>query len=1150
VLEKLGEGGMGAVYRARDANLDREVALKVLPRHAVADPDAVARFQREAKALAKVGHANVIHAHDAGADRGRHFLVMEYAEGVNLAAVLRERGRLAPGLAADYARQAALGLQHAHERGLVHRDVKPGNLLLTRDGVVKLLDLGLARFLQDQVSDTGLTREGAGMGTPDYMAPEQFRDAHHADSRADVYSLGCTLFHLLTGRVPFPGSSLREKCRAHEEQQPPSFAEVCPEAPAGLALVVEKMMAKRPADRFQTAAEAAEALLPYVASSSASLPDLRTTVTFHRGQLTMKAVSPGARRVRRVLLGLSVATLGALSALGVAWLLDRAGPPAGTGPVALAPEAKGKGAAPTEKGDKEAGPPAKAPNGGKVEPAKPTVETIPNGLTVARDGTGQFKTIGEALGEVKPGQTIRVLDAAVYRESISLGRASQFAGVTLEAVRGATLEGSFPDGGNLVEVVGVPGVTLRGFRLRASGKGCTLALVKGKAHGVTLDRLTFATESGPKINGLEILSNAPSGGDAPLVVRGCSFTRLGPGLLIDGCGRGSGYAVAFLCERIVVRDNVFLDCELGLGIKGAARHVHVVGNRLVAARMIALQLENLLEGTEDILIANNTVFESPTALRYWDLRARGKDVRIRNNLVLGADGADMVFLDNGGIQDKVAGPGDGSALLRAWQWGQNWRETAGPPEGPDRAFWLPPAAEDVLKDMIPLRSRTVKDAGRFLRPAADSPLARGGAGGDLPSYVGAVPPEDGDAWDWQWTWDAHVNKLLTVSKDPKTGGRFRTITAALEQVKPGMTVRVLDGATYQENLLINSPTGHAGITLEATAGATLENKASPGWTVQVQGVPGVTVRGFTMRRSAAGKAVHTHVLVKSACPGVRLSRLELVGDRGGSCNGVEVLAAEQREGAPPLVIEDCVFRAPFVGVAVIGMALPAYRSAAPCSGVVVRNNTLLDPYVGITVAGAVKRIHVVGNKIKSAAAAGLQLENLLPGSGDVLLANNTILESEAAFRLWDDAVKGKAIALRNNLTLGSIKQDFLFVDSGGSPSQAKGVGDGAQVAHNPEWKLGHNWREVRRPTELSGQWKGWIPAGSKDVVKEQIEVLSRVASNPRFLRPGPDSPLATRGAGGDLPPYVGAVPPEGSVAWDWDRTWKARAAKSADNGDH
>lgn len=246
IRQKLGAGAMGTVYLADDKKLDRRVAIKVLPAPRINDAGAIARFQREAKALAKLAHPNIVQAYDSDEEQGRHFLVMEYAEGANLADLIRAQGRIHSARAADYAYQVALGLQNAHDKGLVHRDLTPGNLLLTPQGTVKILDLGLARFLQDHVGDTTLTREGAGVGTPDYMPPEQFHDARHVDARSDIYSLGCTLYHLIAGRVPFPGSSISEKYAAHEERDPQPLEEFCDDVPAGLALAVQRMMSKRP----------------------------------------------------------------------------------------------------------------------------------------------------------------------------------------------------------------------------------------------------------------------------------------------------------------------------------------------------------------------------------------------------------------------------------------------------------------------------------------------------------------------------------------------------------------------------------------------------------------------------------------------------------------------------------------------------------------------------------------------------------------------------------------------------------------------------------------------------------------------------------------------------------------------------------------
>jgi eukaryotic-like serine/threonine-protein kinase len=201
--KKLGEGGMGAVWKAQHTKLGKTVALKVLPRQLTSNPDSVGRFEREMKAVGLLDHPHIIRAMDAGEIDGTHFLVMEYADGVDLAEVVRQRGPRKVRDACEMIRQAALGLGHAHQHGLIHRDIKPTNLFLTKAGQVKILDLGLARLQGEDVSpsshDPTITRMGQIMGTPDYMATEQWDDTHSVDGRADLYSLGCTLFFLLAG---------------------------------------------------------------------------------------------------------------------------------------------------------------------------------------------------------------------------------------------------------------------------------------------------------------------------------------------------------------------------------------------------------------------------------------------------------------------------------------------------------------------------------------------------------------------------------------------------------------------------------------------------------------------------------------------------------------------------------------------------------------------------------------------------------------------------------------------------------------------------------------------------------------------------------------------------------------------------------------
>jgi serine/threonine protein kinase len=263
VLEQLGAGGMGCVYLCEQESPRRRVAVKVLPLAKARNPAALARFYREAKATGILDHPNLIRAYDVGEDRDIHWLSLEYVDGASLAEIVRRHGPLSLPRAAHYLRQAATGLQHAFEVGLVHRDIKPSNLMLDRAGTVKLLDLGLARFFDDQ--NDNLTRkygEGA-LGTADYVSPEQADDSHTVDIRADIYSLGATAYFLLTGRPPFDEGTLTQKVVWHQIRDPKPIRDSRPDLPAEFVAVVEKMMAKGRGDRFQSPAEVVAALAPW-----------------------------------------------------------------------------------------------------------------------------------------------------------------------------------------------------------------------------------------------------------------------------------------------------------------------------------------------------------------------------------------------------------------------------------------------------------------------------------------------------------------------------------------------------------------------------------------------------------------------------------------------------------------------------------------------------------------------------------------------------------------------------------------------------------------------------------------------------------------------------------------------------------------------
>jgi serine/threonine protein kinase len=264
IVRELGRGGMGVVYQAVQTVMDRPVAVKVMNPGVMAHPDALPRFQAEVKAAAKLDHAHIVRAHDAEQVGNLHLLVMEFVEGLNLADLVQRRGPLPVLHACHYVRQAALGLQHAFEQGMTHRDIKPQNLMLTPKGRVKILDFGLARLRRAGAKGGGLTEAGSFMGTPEYVSPEQATDARTADTRADIYSLGCTLFFLLTDRPPFQEDTVVKTVLAHIEKEPPVLHEVRPDVPPELSAVVARMLAKDPAQRFQQPVEVAQALVPFI----------------------------------------------------------------------------------------------------------------------------------------------------------------------------------------------------------------------------------------------------------------------------------------------------------------------------------------------------------------------------------------------------------------------------------------------------------------------------------------------------------------------------------------------------------------------------------------------------------------------------------------------------------------------------------------------------------------------------------------------------------------------------------------------------------------------------------------------------------------------------------------------------------------------
>jgi serine/threonine-protein kinase len=255
LLEYVGGGGMGAVFRAVDTMLNRTVAVKVLSQEQSGDDETLRRFQNEAQSAARLDHENISRVHYVGEDRGWHYIVFEFIEGANLRDLVNESGPLSLAEATSFTLQIADALVHASSREVVHRDIKPSNVLITPDGRAKLVDMGLARLHHVEADGNDLTASGVTLGTFDYISPEQARDPRSADVRSDIYSLGCTLYYMLTGQPPFPEGTVLQKLLQHQGDEPPDPRTFRPELPDDLLRIIERMLAKSPDKRYQAPAE-------------------------------------------------------------------------------------------------------------------------------------------------------------------------------------------------------------------------------------------------------------------------------------------------------------------------------------------------------------------------------------------------------------------------------------------------------------------------------------------------------------------------------------------------------------------------------------------------------------------------------------------------------------------------------------------------------------------------------------------------------------------------------------------------------------------------------------------------------------------------------------------------------------------------------
>ena len=554
VLERLGVGGMGQVFLCEHKLMKRKVAVKVLPAAKAKDQAALQRFYREARAVAAMDHPNLVRAYDIDQDQNLHFLVMEFVDGANLHDIVRRSGPLPVARACHYVYATAVGLQHAHEMGLVHRDVKPANVLVDRTGVVKILDMGLARFFDPDENDH-LTKkyDENVLGTADYLAPEQAIDSSAADIRADLYALGGTFYFLLTGQPPFPDGSVAQKLLAHQSRTPKPVTEFRPDVPPGVAAVIDKLMAKDPADRYQTPNELMAALTPWVQTpippppehempqlSAAAVAGLRpgsssnqlaTGEQYRQNPLVLAPASPSAPPRP------PVAKPAAAKPVAAPVARPQADDPANPWESITSPETLPTSSQPTGKNQPGAEP-AAAPAGrsrGRIPPAKSPLKPVliaavaggvllllgggaavlyffnpfggksaPTAAAtkpresrtwyVSAAGTGPDpdstrKSLKDLGKELKPGDTIVFLDDTFESDALVIRSVNLEAG---NATRSVTWVYK-PDGGKppaaVLDLTG-GGTTVRGLTIDAGGQCDYGVLVRDTASGMTIENVT------------------------------------------------------------------------------------------------------------------------------------------------------------------------------------------------------------------------------------------------------------------------------------------------------------------------------------------------------------------------------------------------------------------------------------------------------------------------------------------------------------------------------------------------------------------------------------------------------------------------------------------------------------------------------------